>query len=205
MHLTTVTELEDLYGLPKDTSLRKEVDHLTPEYRAMVEASPFAVLATSGPGGLDCSPRGDAPGFVQVADEHTLLIPDRPGNNRLDSLRNILVDPRVALLFLVPGIGETLRVNGTARLMRDDVLAARFAVRGRVPALVIEVTARSVYFQCPKALMRSDLWNPEHHRQHPEVPTAGAVMAGIARERREGFDREAYDGAYPERTRSTLY
>ena len=201
MDITTVAQLEELYGQVLPTSLAKEVGRLTPEYRAMIAASPFFALATSGPGGLDCSPRGDAAGFVEVLDDATLLIPDRRGNNRLDSLHNILADPRVALLFLIPGIGHTLRVNGTARLVRDDALAARFAVREKAPTLVVVVTVQSVYFQCPKALVRSDLWNPEKFRAPSDVPTAGAIMAGIA----EGFDGKAYDDAYPERLRTTLY
>jgi PPOX class probable FMN-dependent enzyme len=210
MDVTTVAELEDLYGTPMPTSLRKEVDHLTPQYRAMVEASPFFALATVGPDGLDCSPRGDAAGFVEVADPRTLLVPDRRGNNRLDSLHNIVTDPRVALLFLIPGIGETLRVNGTARLVRDDALAARFAVRGKAPTLVISVTVGSVYFQCTKALVRSDLWNPEKFLDHVTVPTAGAIMAGIAAEAadepgRDPVDVAAYDDAYAERVRTLLY
>ena len=201
MDVTTVAQLQELYETPHSVSLRKEIDHLTPEYRAMVEASPFFVLATSGPGGLDCSPRGDAPGFVEVADPRTLVIPDRPGNNRLDSLHNILVDPRVALLFLIPGIGETLRVNGTARLVRDEALAERFAVGTRLPTLLIVVSVASVYFQCPKALVRSELWNPARFRDHTDVPTAGRIMSGIAQD----FDGAAYDAAYPERLKGTMY
>ena len=159
------------------------------------------VLATSGPQGLDCSPRGDAPGFVEVADPRTLLIPDRRGNNRLDSLRNLVHDPRIGLLFLIPGIGETLRVNGTARLVRDQALAGRFEVRRTVPTLVIVVHVQAVYFQCPKAIVRSDLWNPERFRDQATVPTAGRILARIMAD----VDAEAYDAAYPERLRTTLY
>jgi uncharacterized protein len=201
MDVTSVAQLEQLYGEPLATSRRKETDHLTAEYAAMVAAAPFFALATSGPEGLDCSPRGDAPGFVEVADPRTLLVPDRRGNNRVDSLHNIVRDPRVALLFLIPGIGETLRVNGTARLVQDDELAARFAVRGKPPTLVIVVSVQSVYFQCPKALVRSDLWNPERFREKGSVPTAGQIMAGITGD----TDAAAYDAAYPERLRTTLY
>jgi uncharacterized protein len=201
MDVTSSDQLDQLYGEPLTTSLRKQTDHLTAEYRAMVEAAPFFALATSGPQGLDCSPRGDAAGFVQVADPRTLLIPDRRGNNRVDSLRNIVTDPRVALLFLIPGIGETLRVNGTARLVKDPELAARFEIRGKAPTLVIVVSVRTVYFQCPKALVRSDLWNPEKFREPGSVPTAGTIMAGIAND----IDAAQYDAAYPERLRSTLY
>jgi PPOX class probable FMN-dependent enzyme len=164
-------------------------------------ASPFVVLATSGPGGLDCSPRGDAAGFATVAGPRTLLIPDRRGNNRLDSLRNIVADPRVALLFLIPGITETLRINGEARLVRDEELAAQFAVQGKPPTLMIVVTIQSVYFQCARALVRSDLWNPEKFRSHSDVPTVGVIMAGICAD----IDGDAVDAAYPERVRTGLF
>jgi PPOX class probable FMN-dependent enzyme len=199
--ITTLTELEEIYGEPSPTSLRKETDHLTAEYRELVEASPFFALATSGPDGMDCSPRGDEAGFVEIADSRTLLIPDRRGNNRVDSLRNIVTDPRVALLFLIPGVNETLRVNGTARLVRDPELASRFEFRGKLPALVIVVNVQSVYFQCPKALVRSDLWNPDKLRDRSTVPTAGQIMAGIVQD----VDAAEYDAAYPARLRATLY
>src|SRR3954471_19654284 len=128
--ITTVQELEAIYGLPAETSVVKEVDRVTPHYRALIEASPFAILATCGPEGLDCSPRGDLPGFVRVHDDVTLIIPDRRGNNRIDSLRNIIRDPRAALLFLIPGSGSTLRVNGRALVSADPELLASFGVEG---------------------------------------------------------------------------
>ena len=200
--VTSLDDLHQLYGEPVPTAVTKEVERLTPLQRRYVEASPFAILATSGPEGLDCSPRGDPAGFVRVADDHTLLMPDRRGNNRLDSLRNIVRDPRVALLFLVPGIGVTLRVNGRARIVVDDALRESFAVDGKVPATVIEIAVDRVYTQCPKALIRSALWDPANHRQHPDVPTVGQILAEIT----DGaFDGEAYDRAYPERVRSTIY
>src|SRR4249920_1318699 len=131
--IRTVAELEALYDAPVPTSITKEIDHLTELHRAYVEASPFVLVATSGPGGVDCSPRGDPPGFVRVVDERTLLMPDRRGNNRLDTLRNLVVDPRIGLLFLVPGIGVTLRINGTAELSTDVDLRQSFAVDGKLP------------------------------------------------------------------------
>ncbi len=157
--------------MPVPTSVTKEIDHLTDLHRAYIEASPFVVVATSGPGGVDCSPRGDPPGFVRVADERTLLMPDRRGNNRLDTLRNIVVDPRIGLLFLVPGVGVTLRVNGTAQLSTDIGLRRSFAVDGKLPATVVVVTTTSVYTQCPKALIRSHLWD----RQPPSRRVRTAV------------------------------
>jgi len=160
------------------------------------------VLATSGPGGMDASPRGDAPGFVVVADPHTLLIPDRRGNNRADSLRNIIHDPRVALLFLIPGCGETLRVNGHASICTAPELLERFEFRGALPRSVIVVRVERVYFQCPKAIVRSDLWNPAKHIERKSLPSTGAILADITSGRVGG---EEYDRAYPERLRATLY
>lgn len=200
--IRTLAELEALYETPAETSVIKEIDHLTELHRAYVEASPFVVVATSGPGGLDCSPRGDPPGFVRVVDERTLMLPDRRGNNRLDTLRNLVVDPRIALLFLVPGIGVTLRVNGTAKITTDDELRASFAVGDRLPATVVVVTTKSVYTQCPKALVRSHLWDPSRHRDQRELPSVGDILEAITA---GAFDGRAYDDAYPERIRQTIY
>jgi PPOX class probable FMN-dependent enzyme len=198
----TLDELHRLYGEPVPSSITKEVDRLTPLHQRYIEASPFVLLATAGPEGLDCSPRGDPAGFVRVADERTLLMPDRRGNNRIDSLRNIVRDPRVALLFLVPGIGVTLRVNGTARLLTDDDLLAGFAMGDKLPATVIEITAERVYTQCPKALIRSKLWDPSRHRTHDDVPTVGQIMEQITAGELDG---DAYDAAYPDRLRQSIY
>jgi len=194
--------LELLYGTPSAGAIAKEIDHVHPHYASMIAASPFMVLATSGPGGMDASPRGDAPGFVVVADPHTLLIPDRRGNNRADSLRNIIHDPRVALLFLIPGCGETLRVNGHATICTAPELLARFEFRGTLPRSVIVVRVERVYFQCPKAIVRSDLWNPAKHIDRRSLPSTGAILADITSGRVGG---EEYDRAYPERLRATLY
>src|SRR6202142_1038221 len=200
--ITTTAELEKLYSdAPYGPAVFKEADHITPQYRKLIEASPFVVLATCGPEGLDCSPRGDPPGFVHVVDEKTLLIPDRRGNNRADSLRNIIRDPRVALLFLIPGVGETLRVNGTAVISTNPALIERFPFRGTLPRTVFVVTAERVYFQCPKALVRSDLWNPDKRVDRKSVPSAGTIMAGITNGELGG---EAYDRSYPERLRTTI-
>jgi PPOX class probable FMN-dependent enzyme len=200
--ITTIDELEALYGEIVPTAITKEVGALTSGHRAYIEASPFVLVATSGPDGLDCSPRGDPAGFVRIVDDNTLLLPDRRGNNRLDSLRNIVADPRIALLFLVPGIGTTLRVNGTAVLTTDDDLRASFAMGDKLPATVIQVTIESVYTQCPKALVRSHLWDPSHHRDPSELPTPGQMHAEIIG---ESFDATEYDAAYPKRIRETIY
>lgn len=198
----TIEDLEAIYGERVPAAVTKEVDHLTPLHREYVAASPFVVVASAGPEGLDCSPRGDPAGFVHIADDRTLLIPDRRGNNRVDTLRNIVVDGRIALLFLVPGIGVTLRVNGTAVLSTDAELRESFALQGKVPATVIVVTAQSVYTQCPKALIRGRLWDPEQHRDPGELPTVGQIMEQITA---GAFDGAAYDAGYPERVRQTIY
>jgi PPOX class probable FMN-dependent enzyme len=147
--ITDEATLVALYGESSPAALTKEVDYLHPHYRAMIAASPFVVIATSGPGGLDVSPRGDPVGFVAIKDDRTLLIPDRRGNNRVDSLRNLITDPRIALLFLIPGVGETLRVNGRAEISIDPALLARFPMQGKLPRSVIVVHVETVYFQCP--------------------------------------------------------
>jgi PPOX class probable FMN-dependent enzyme len=200
--ITTVSELEAIYGQPGEASTVKEIPFLTPEYRALMDASPFAVLATSGPEGLDCSPRGDARGFVRVRDERTILMPDRRGNNRVDSLRNIVRDPRVALLFLIPGLGTTLRVNGRAQLTTDPDLLASFAVDGQAPRSVIVITVDAVYFQCARALVRSDLWNSAKHIEASSLPTPGQILATLSEDRVGG---EAYDRAWPERARQSMW
>lgn len=206
--ITSPDQLATLYPNPiAPASIAKEIDHVDANYAALIAASPFFVLATNGPEGLDCSPRGDQPGFVTVRDAKTLLIPDRKGNNRLDSLRNILSDPRIGMLFLVPGYGETLRVNGVATLSSDPELCGHFEMAGKLPTCVIVVTVESVYFQCSRAVVRADLWNPAKHVARGRVPSAGQILRDItARDAAvETFDGEAYDKALPERVKATLY
>ncbi|ANC90530.1 pyridoxamine 5'-phosphate oxidase family protein [Azospirillum humicireducens] len=200
--ITDLAALESLYGEPVAASIAKEVPALTPGYRALIEASPFFVLATSGPDGLDASPRGDEPGFVRVADDRTLLIPDRRGNNRIDSLRNILADPRVGLLFLVPGLNETLRVNGRAVIDTDPALCDSFAVDGKAPKSVLVVTIETVFFQCARALLRSRLWDPAAQVPRASLPSVGSLLAE-ASAGREGGD--AYDRSLAERIPKSLY
>ena len=199
--VTDEAGLLDLYGRPAGASLMKETDRLTPAYRRLIEASPFVVLASLGPGGLDASPRGDAPGFVGVLDERTLALPDRRGNNRLDTLRNVVADPRVALLFLVPGLDETLRVNGRATITTDPALLESFAVGGKAPATVLRIEIEAVYFQCARALIRSKLWDPQARAGREDLPSAGAMLKSA----REDFDADAYDADLPERQGATLY
>jgi uncharacterized protein len=200
--ITTLEQLKAIYGEPVGNSLVKELDHVSDHYRAMIEASPFVVLATSGPEGLDCTPRGDPPGFVRVVDRNTLMLPDRRGNNRIDTLRNLVIDPRISLLFLIPGVGETLRVNGRAVINTDPALCRSFAMGDKLPRSIIVVTAERVYFQCPKALVRSRLWDPSRHVDRRSLPSAGEILAAI---RPGEIDAEALDRAYPERLKQTIY
>lgn len=199
--ITTVEQLEPLFGEAGEAAIKKEVSFVHPHYRALIEASPFAVLATCGPDGLDASPRGDPPGFVVVEDEKTLLIPERRGNNRVDSLRNIVADPRVALLFLIPGVGETLRVNGKASITTSPSLLERFSMDGKLPKCVVVVKVDTIYFQCARAIHRSKLWElvPAESRQ---VPSPGEILAALTESQ---FDGEKYDRELPARQRATLY
>ncbi len=174
--ITTISELEAIYGVPAESSLSKEIDHIAPAYRALIEASPFVVLASSGPDGLDCSPRGDPAGFVCIADEKTLHIPDRRGNNRIDTLRNIITDPRISLLFLIPGVCETLRINGRAEILTAPDLLASFEMQGKAPRSVIAVTVGRIYFQCQKALRRSRLWDADTQVDRNTLPSAGDIL-----------------------------
>ena len=200
--LKTVADLEAVYGAPNPRSLLKEIDHLNADYRAFVEASPFIVLSSVGAQGTDASPKGDAPGFVRILNERLLAIPDRPGNNRIDNLRNIVEDGRVSVLFIVPGVGETLRVNGTATISADPELLASFAVQGKLPRSVILVQVQTVYFHCSKALVRSKLWERGAQETKPAVPTAGKILQHISG---GAFDGDAYDRELPERLKTTLY
>jgi hypothetical protein len=197
-----VASLEALYGEVSLGAQLKEMPYLHPHYAAIVKASPFAILATSGPGGLDASPRGDPAGFVEILDDKTLLLADRRGNNRLDSLRNIIADPRVALLFLVPGVGETLRVNGTAEISVAPELMQRLAVAGKEPRSVLVIHIETVFFQCARAILRSELWNPARHIERSALPSPGQMLAATSDAR---IDGEAYDREQPSRLQTTLY
>ncbi len=199
--ITTLSQLEALYGVPARRSVIKETVRITPEYRAMIEASPFVVLASAGPEGLDCSPRGDAAPVLVVADT-TLLLPDRPGNNRIDTLRNIIRDPRVALLCLIPGIGETIRINGRAEISVAPDLLARCAANGKLPSSVVVIHVESVYFQCARAVVRAGLWDASRQVARDSLPSTGDILAAIDA---EPFDAAAYDAELPGRIDRTLY
>ncbi|UZE50483.1 pyridoxamine 5'-phosphate oxidase family protein [Rhodopseudomonas sp. P2A-2r] len=203
--IATIEQLEQIYGsFDKigEATTAKVADWVTPSYRRLIEASPFAALATMGPEGLDCSPRGDLPGFVRVHDDRTLMMPDRRGNNRVDSLRNIVRDSRVALLFLIPGAGTTLRVNGHAHVSADPALLASFEVGGKAPRTVVVMRVEEIYFQCARAIVRSALWNPDSRVDPASLPTPGEILAGMSDNRVGGVD---YDTAWPERARQTLW
>ncbi|WP_279358926.1 pyridoxamine 5'-phosphate oxidase family protein [Methylobacterium indicum] len=203
--LETVADLERVYGdlgAVGEASTVKVADHITPHYRTFIAAAPFVSLATVGPEGLDCSPRGDRPGFVRVADPTTLLLPDRRGNNRIDSLRNVVRDPRVGLMFLIPGVGNALRVNGRAVIDDDPDLCASFAIDGRAPRTVMVIRVGEVYFQCARALIRSGLWRADAQVDPKSLPSPGAILAGLSEGRVGGT---AYDEAWAERARQTLW
>lgn len=201
--IATLAELDALYGKPAPTATVKEVAALTPQYRALIEASSFLALATSGPEGLDCSPRGDAPGrLVRITDDRTLMLPDRRGNNRADSLRNIVRDPRVGLMFLIPGSRSAVRVNGQARLETGAALLAGFAVEGATPRCVIVVTIDAVFFQCGRAIERAGLWNPAGFIAPESLPTPGDILASLSGGALGGSE---YDRAWPERAKNTMW
>lgn len=201
-YITSIDQLEGLYGQPVAPAIVKEIDHIASCYRAFIAVSPFVILSTAGPEGLDCSPRGDRPGFVRIANDRTLHMPDRRGNNRVDSLRNIVRDDRVALLFLIPGSGTTLRVNGQARLSIDPELIESFAVDGKAPRSVIEINVARVYFQCARAIMRAELWNPDAHVASATLPTPGQILAMLSENSVGG---PVYDQEWPERAKRTMW
>ncbi len=201
--ITSIEALEALYlPAPAAASTVKVAHAMTGHYRRLIQASPFAALATVGPEGIDCSPRGDKPGFVRIHDDRTLMMPDRRGNNRIDSLRNIVRDPRCAFLFLIPGSGTTMRANGRAHLSVDPVLLDSFAVDEKPPRTVIVLEIDELYFQCARAILRSELWNPELHIDPATLPTPGEILSGMT-ENTVGGD--AYDKAWPERAKATMW
>ena len=194
-------ELAALYPPALERSVRKQMDHLDDHCRAFIAASPMLIMGTQS-GTADNSPRGDVPGFVKVADDHTLLIPDRRGNNRLDSLRNLVKNPAVGLLFLIPGVNESFRVNGEAVISRDPALTEQFVMQGQAPRTVIVVKVKEAYIQCSRALVRSDLWNPAKYATPGSLPSMGTVMA----KHTCGFvDAKAFDEEAKVRVPATLY
>jgi uncharacterized protein len=200
--VTTMEQLDALYGERMPTSIIKEIAHISDGYRKLIEASPFVAIATSGPEGLDCSPKGDPAGFVRILDDKTLAIPDRPGNNRIDGFRNIVRDPRIALLFLIPGVGETLRVNGRAAISVDPKLMQSLAVNGKLPRCVLIVHIESIFFHCSKAIVRSKLWDEATKIDRKSLPSTGAIIAELSQGKLGG---EKYDREAPEKIKAQLY
>jgi len=200
--VTTMEQLQSLYGERNPAAIAKEIDFINGSYSKLIEAAPFVAIATGGPEGLDCSPKGDAPGFVRILDDKTLALPDRPGNNRIDGFRNILRDPRIALLFLIPGIGETLRVNGRASISIDPELMQSFAVNGKLPRCVLVVHVESIYFHCSKAIVRSKLWEETTKIERRSLPSTGTIIAELSKGQLGG---EEYDRAAPAKIRTQLY
>ena len=200
--VTNMEQLQALYGEKMGASVIKEIDYINGAYRKLIEAAPFVAIATSGPEGLDCSSKGDPAGFVHILDEKTLAIPDRPGNNRIDGFRNIVRDPRIALLFLIPGVGETLRVNGRASISVDPELMQSFAINGKLPRCVLIVHVESIYFHCSKAIVRSNLWDETTKIDRKSLPSTGTIIAELSQGKLGG---EKYDREAPERIKAQLY
>lgn len=199
--ITSPDQLREIYNGASEASLVKVTPQLTVEYRAYIEASPFVALATVGPEGLDCSPRGDLGGVVRVEDEKTVLLPDWRGNNRVDSLMNIVRDPRVALMFLIPGSNTVMRINGRAVVSIDEALLNSFEMEGKHPRSVVVVTINEVYFQCARAVMRADLWNPERRVDPARLPSPGDMLTAA----KADFDKETYDRQWAARAAATMW
>jgi hypothetical protein len=215
--ITTLAQLENRYGKPLDRALWKEIDYINEHYRKFIEHCPFLILATTGEAGgeaggevggevgIDCSPRGDPPGFVRVVDSRHIQIPDRRGNNRLDSLRNIISNSAVGLIFIIPNVGETIRISGHAEILVDEDLCKAFAVNGVPASSVISIRVTKVYYQCQKAIARSSLWDPSTYIKRDQLPTAGEMTRFFAEARDLEFDAGTYDRNYPEYIKKTIY
>jgi len=204
--ITSPEMLEEIYRTPVSArALWKEIDHINDLYRQFIEAAPFLILSTHGERGVDCSPRGDPPGFVRVVSPNCIQIPDRKGNNRLDSMRNILRNGQVGILFLIPNVGETIRVSGRAEILIDEELCHSFAINGKPASSVLSVTVQKAYYQCQKALARSRLWDPEFHIKREALPSAGQMAQHFSAEHGQNFDAQAYDEGYSEHLKKTIY
>ena len=204
--ISSLDQLETLYPNPANPrSLWKEVDHIDDSYRQFIEAAPFLILASHGENGVDCSPRGDPPGFVRVVTPSLIQIPDRKGNNRLDTLRNIIGNPEIGLIFLIPNVGETIRVSGHAEIIVDDELNASFAINGKPASSVISVQVRKAYYQCQKALARSRLWQPDSWIEREQLPSAGQMTQRFAARQGQEFDAQSYDQGYAEYMKQNMY
>lgn len=203
--IESLEQLESIYGQAVAPSLWKEVDYIDDHYRRFIEKSPFLILATCGGKGMDCSPRGDPPGFVRVVNPSTIQIPDRRGNNRLDSLRNIVDNPNVGVIFLVPNVGEAIRVSGRAEILLDEELCRSFSINDKPAKSVISITVTKAYYQCQKAIARSSLWDSSSYIKRDELPTAGQMAKHFAAAHGVDFDGDSYDKNYPEHLKKTIY
>ncbi|MFT4629879.1 MAG: PPOX class probable FMN-dependent enzyme [Arenicella sp.] len=203
--INSLQQLAQVYGEADPAALWKEVDYINDHYRQFIKKSPFLILATSGDNGLDCSPRGDPAGFVRVVNEKCIQLPDRRGNNRLDSIKNIIRNPTVGLIFLVPNAGETIRLSGKAEILVDDDLCQSFAINGKAASSVLSINVEKVYFQCQKAIARSKLWDTSKHIDRSELPTAGQMVKVFAANKNQKFDSDSYDKNYPKRMQETIY
>ena len=202
-YIEKTSDLESIYNAaPAQASIAKVADHITPAYRKLIEHSPFVALATTGPEGLDCSPRGDAGAVVRVLDEKHIAMPDRRGNNRIDSLRNIVENPKVALLFLLPGSGTTFRINGTAGLTTDQAMCKSFEMEGKLPRCVIVINVDAVYFQCARAVIRAGLWDSARHIAKDKLPSAGEILDSMTAGE---IDGAKYDAEWPGRAKASLW
>jgi PPOX class probable FMN-dependent enzyme len=204
--IDSIELLEQIYDVPVgERSIWKQIDHVNDLYRQFIEASPFLILATCGEMGVDCSPRGDPPGFVRVVAADRILIPDRRGNNRLDSMRNIIANPNVGIIFLIPNVGETIRVSGKAEILIDVDLCQSFTIKGKPASSVLSIKVEKVYYQCQKALLRSKLWDPGSYIERSELPSAGQMAEYFSAQHGSEFDGERYDADYAEHARRTIY
>lgn len=201
----SIEELEQVYEAAVPGAQWKEIDHINDHYKQFIEKSPFLILATSGAKGIDCSPRGDPAGFVRVVNKKCIQLPDRRGNNRLDSLRNIVANPEVGLIFLIPNVGETIRLSGKAKIVVDNELCASFSIQGKPASSVISIDVEKVYFQCQKAIVRSKLWDPVAHINRAELPSTGEMVKNFAAMNEIEFDGDAYDKNYAQHMKKTIY
>lgn len=200
--ITNIAELEKIYGTPVEAAMVKVLNSLSPSYKRFINAAPFVALASVGLEGLDCSPRGDQKNVVSIADDKTLLLPDWRGNNRIDTLRNIVRDPRVALMFMVPGSDTIMRVNGRAIVTADEEFCTPFEVNGKLPRTVIAIDIGEIYFQCARALKRSQLWAASSQSAALNLPTPGDMLKEVTNGE---FDGDTYDKGWPERAAKTLW
>jgi len=204
--ISSLEMLQEIYPAPVSERARwKEIDHINDLYRQFIEAAPFLILSTHGEQGVDCSPRGDPPGFVRVVSPTCIQIPDRRGNNRLDSMRNIIDNGQVGIIFLVPNVGETIRVRGSAEIVIDDALCNSFAVNGKPASSVLSVTVHKAYYQCQKALVRSRLWDSESRVQSRALPSAGQLAQHFSAEHGQELDAQAYDADYGAHINEKIY